>query len=308
MKFFLCLSCIRLNIFDPKSIAGRCIENYRGLGMKTDYSKVEAGAVFFAIWHEQWDANIHHHADQGVIIQVRSSSQNNEINLLQFNCFFLQPTYIYDPDGRSKICQIDPLTDGNAIGWSIQKLKTRLVEMIEAAGYGNIASKIDMQTVLNAIPEVESLARDKFKNSIQLVKHKRGDFIFEAGNIRFGLELRTLGDDGGLAIHVLTDLCGSSSHEYSEETEILAFDCFRIQPHYHYGPRNKNLRYYWDKTVVPDPLEWTLDVLKAGKLRQMITGAGYPDVAKDLDDDLVKKIIPGIEEKARQLQPAIKGM
>ena len=184
MKFFLCLSCIRLNIFDPKSIAGRCIENYRGLGMKTDYSKVEA--------------NIHHHADQGVIIQVRSSSQNNEINLLQFNCFFLQPTYIYDPDGRSKICQIDPLTDGNAIGWSIQKLKTRLVEMIEAAGYGNIASKIDMQTVLNAIPEVESLARDKFKNSIQLVKHKRGDFIFEAGNIRFGLELRTLGDDGGL--------------------------------------------------------------------------------------------------------------
>ena len=60
--------------------------------------------------------------------------------------------------------------------------------------------------------------------------------------------------------------------------------------------------------MVPDPLEWTLDVFKAGKLRQMITGAGYPDVAKDLDDDLVKKIIPGIEEKARQLQPAIKGM
>ena len=63
-----------------------------GLGMKTDYSKVEAGAVFFAIWHEQWDANIHHHADQGVIIQVRSGNQDNEINLLQFNCFFLQPT------------------------------------------------------------------------------------------------------------------------------------------------------------------------------------------------------------------------
>ena len=67
-----------------------------------------------------------------VIIQVRSSSQNNEINLLQFNKFLLQPTYIYDPDGHCKICQIDPLTDGNAIGWSIQKLKTRLAEMIEA--------------------------------------------------------------------------------------------------------------------------------------------------------------------------------
>jgi len=157
---------------------------------------------------------------------------------------FLQPTYIYDSDRRSKICQIDPRTDGKSIGCSIQKLQTTLVEMIEAAGYGAIASKIDMQAVLNRILEVEKLARDKFKNSIHLVKHKRGDFICEAGNIRFGLELRTLGDDGGLAIHVLTDLCSSSSHEYSEETEILAFDCFRVQPHYHYGPGNKNLRYY----------------------------------------------------------------
>ena len=41
MKFFLCLSCIRLNIFDPKSIAGRCIEKIKGAGNETDYSKVE---------------------------------------------------------------------------------------------------------------------------------------------------------------------------------------------------------------------------------------------------------------------------
>ena len=55
--------------------------------MRTDYSKVEAGEVF-AIWHEQWDANIQNHADQGVIIQVRSDNKNNEANILQFNCFF----------------------------------------------------------------------------------------------------------------------------------------------------------------------------------------------------------------------------
>ncbi len=116
--------------------------------------------------------------------------------------------------------------------------------MIETAGFKDLAGKLDKKSVLKAMPEVEKLARDKFKNSIQLVKHNRGDFIFEAGNIRFGLELRTLGDDGGLAIHVLTDLCGSSSHEYSEETEILAFDCFRLQPHYHYGTRDTNCLYY----------------------------------------------------------------
>ena len=127
--------------------------------------------------------------------------------------------------------------------------------MIEAAGYGAIASKIDMQAVLNRIPTVEKLARDKFKNSIQLVKDKRGDFLFEAGNIRFGLELRSRGDDGGLVLHLLTDLSSCPSHECSEETEIRAFDCFRIQPHYYYGPRNKNLSYHWNRIVVTNPLE-----------------------------------------------------
>ena len=49
----------------PNQLLGDALKTIGGLGMKTDYSKVEAGAVFFAIWHEQWDANIHHHADQG---------------------------------------------------------------------------------------------------------------------------------------------------------------------------------------------------------------------------------------------------
>lgn len=273
--------------------------------MKTDYSKIDVGPVFFAIWHEQWDANIHHHADQGIIIQVRSSESGEELNLLQFNCFHAQQTYTYDPDGKCKICQIDPIADGNPIGWTVKQLKLRLPDMIKVSGYEKIAERIDTKRVAKVIPELEKLAREKFKNGIQLVKHNRGDFIFEAGNIRFGLELRKLGDDGGLAIHVLTDLCGSASHDYSEETEILAFDCFRLQPHYHYGPRNKNLRYYWDKTVVPDTLEWTLDILKAGKLRDMINGAGYPDVAKDIDDDLVKSLLPSLEAKARELQPIV---
>ena len=72
----------------PNQLPGDALKTLGGLGMKTDYSRVEAGKVFFAIWHDQWDANIHHHADQGVIIQVLSGNQNNEINLLRFNCFF----------------------------------------------------------------------------------------------------------------------------------------------------------------------------------------------------------------------------
>jgi hypothetical protein len=55
--------------------------------------------------------------------------------------------------------------------------------------------------------------------------------------------------------------------------------------------------------LIPDQLEWTLDALKARKLRPMIEAAGYPDVALALDEELVAAVLPDIEAKARELQP-----
>jgi hypothetical protein len=175
--------------------------------------------------------------------------------------------------------------------------------MLQAAGYEAIAGEVDTQLVSKKLDEVDALAREAFLDGRRLVKHNRGTDIFEAGIIRFGLEMRTLGDDGGLAIHVMTDLAGTPSSDYAEETELLAFDCFRLAPHYHYGPRNKNHRIYFDKTLVKDTLEWTLDVFKARKLKEMIAAAGYPGVAADVDEDIIAALIPSIEAKARELQP-----
>jgi hypothetical protein len=59
----------------------------------------------------------------------------------------------------------------------------------------------------------------------------------EAGHIRFGLEMRTVGPDGGIAIHILGDIAG-------QEVELLAVGCFRTYPHYHYGPMHKNERIF----------------------------------------------------------------
>ena len=108
--------------------------------------------------------------------------------------------------------------------------------------------------------------------------------------------------DGGLAIHVLSDLAGNTGRVFTEETELLAFDCFRDEPHYHYGPRNKNHRIFWDKTLVPDPLGWCLDQFKTGKLKAMLERAGYPGVAADLDEDLLASVIPQVEARGREME------
>ncbi len=268
-------------------------------------NKIAAGAVSFVVQHELWDGNVQDHSDQGVAILVEGQAGGKDTTLLRFNCFDLEKSYVYAPEGEIKPFRMDPVVDGNPIGWSIQKIRTMLPQMLETAGYQEIAGKIDSKAIGDALGEVESSARELYATNRNTVKHNRGTDMFEAGNIRFGLEMRRqTGGDGGLAIHVLADLAGTPGRTFMEETELLAFDCFRDFPHYHYGPRNKNHRIFWDKTLVPDTLDWTLNQFKSGKLAAMITRAGYPGVAADLDNGVIESIYPAMAKRAREMQDA----
>ena len=152
------------------------------------------------------------------------------------------------------------------------------------------------------LPDVEACARETFISKRNTVKHNRGTDIFEAGNIRFGLEMRRQRNgDGGLALHVLGDVGGSKGKAYVEETELLAFDCFWQGAHYHYGPRNKNHRINWDMTIIDDPLEWTFEQIQNRKLGPMIERAGYPGIAADLDLDKIAAVLPALKKRAFEM-------
>ena len=285
--------------------------------------RVEAGGLTFIIQHELWDGNIQDHADQGVVILVTKDVDGKETSLLKFNCFDVEKSYVYGPENSNiasdgpmmlgdgagatgtpgKMFRLDPTIDNNAIGWTINTIEKKLPAMLERAGYPEVAASIDLEEVVLALPRVEFIARELFATKRNVVKHNRGTDVFEAGNIRFGLEMRRLPiGDGGLAVHVLTDLAGTTEKSYVEETEILAFDCFWDGPHYHYGPRNKNHRIYWDKTLIEDPLGWVFQQLDRHKLGSMIERAGYPGVAADLDDDKLEAVIPEMAKRAREMQ------
>ena len=268
-------------------------------------ARIAAGGVTFIVQHELWDGNLQDHSDQGVAILVVDDAGGKETTLVRFNCFDLERSYVYGPEKQNTLFRMDPTVDGNPIRWSIKQIQTNLPGMVREAGYPDIASKIDREAVSKSLEEVESTAREMFMTRRNTVKHNRGTDIFEAGNIRFGLEMRLqTSGDGGLAIHVLADLAGTPGRSYVEETELLAFDCFRDAPHYHYGPRNKNHRIFWDKTLIPDTLEWTLGQFKTGKLGAMIGRAGYPGVSADLDQELIASVMPAMEKRAREMVAA----
>jgi len=279
--------------------------------------KFKAGQLTFAVRHELWDGNIQDHPDQGVVIDVNAEVGGKVTTLLRFNCFDFERSYIYGPDNDeleiagpemlggaalTNLFRMDSTVDGNPIGWTIRTLGTKLPKMLQRAGYPLVAKAVDMAAVESVLPEVETCARELRATKRNPVKHNRGTHIFEAGNLRFGLEMRRLAmGDGGLAIHVLADIGGTPGKKYTEETELLAFDHFWNGAHYHYGPRNKNHRIYWDRTLVEDPLEWTLSQIERGKLPVMIERAGYPGVAADLDVEKIAAVFPAMKKQALEM-------
>jgi hypothetical protein len=280
-------------------------------------ARFTAGPLTFTVRHELWDGNIQDHCDQGVVIDVVADVAGKETVLLRFNCFDFERSYIYGPENDNlavagpemlggamltNLYRMDPIADGNPISWTIRTLGSKLPKMLERAGYPAIAAITDMAAVRDVLPEVEDCAREFFATKRNTVKHNRGTHIFEAGNIRFGLEMRRLPmGDGGLAIHVLADIGGTPGKKYTEETELLAFDHFWNGAHYHYGPRNKNHRIYWDRTLVEDPLAWTLEQFETGKLPAMIERAGYPGVAADLDPVKIAEVLPAMKKQALEM-------
>ena len=273
-----------------------------------------AEPLTFTVRHQLWDANVEDHSDQGVSIDVAADIDGKQTALLRFNCFDLERSYVYGPEnaelatpgrvggGMGIHCRMDPVIDGNPIGWTIRTLGRKLPQMLEKAGYKKVAEATDMSAVRDLLPQVEACARETFSAKRNTVKHNRGTEIFEAGNIRFGLEMRRLmNGDGGLAVHVLADVGGSKGKTYIEETELLAFDCFWQNPHYHYGPRNKNHRTNWDLTIIDDPLEWTFEQFENRKLSAMIERAGYPGIGADLDPEQIAAVLPAVKKRAFEM-------
>src|SRR5438876_3285769 len=296
---------------NPRISRNRSAED---MAQKLIGTRFTAGPLSFVVKHELWDENIQDHADQGVAICVTADVTGRRTILLRFNCFDIEKSYIYGPENTelevagpemlggtalTNLFRMDPIADGNPIAWTIKTLGTKLPKMLERAGYPQIAARTDLAEVANVLPDGEACARELYATERNTVKHNRGTHIFEAGNIRFGLEMRRLPmGDGGLAIHVLADIGGTPGKHYTEETELLAFDHFWNGAHYHYGPRNKNHRIYWDRTLVEDPLAWTLEQFETWKLRVMIERAGYPGVAADLDVEKIASVLPAMKKQA----------
>ena len=136
---------------------------------------------------------------------------------------------------------------------------------------------------------------------------------FEAGAVAFGVEYRLLNDaiaaasavesaggsdaaqrfdDRGVSIHVFAEVGG-------ERREVLRFDCFQEDPHYHYvsWAARSNEMLHVDPVADGDPLAWALERIRT-RLPQMLERAGAGEAAAKVDLRRVDAVLPRVAEAA----------
>ena len=236
--------------------------------------------------------------DQGLCVQVFGKAEGQDTEILRFDCFDQMPHYHYGPANHNIRLNMDKTTVGNPFGWTLDNLRTKLPAMIQRAGYEDLAAAVEANPVAESVlDEVEAKGRQMAVGMRRTVTHKfermLEEDVFTVGNLRIGLEYRILpqANTEGLAIHVLSDVA-------DQNVELLAFDCFVNGPHYHYGPRNQDIRIYWDTTTSGETLRWTIDQFYAGNMKKMVERAGYPTIANDIDENLLQATLPAIEKRA----------
>ena len=115
--------------------------------------------------------------------------------------------------------------------------------------------------------------------------------VFHVGGVELHVDKRNFGSDGGPSVRVYGEVDG-------DNVQLLRFDCFRKDPHYHYDPSGKNDQRSLDKASVPDSVAWTIEQL-GQNLVEMIHTAGYARVAEAVDQTAVVQVLPEVESLMR---------
>ena len=96
--------------------------------------------------------------DRGVSLHVYAGVDGAE--RLRFDCFDEGPHYHYVnwTDQANEIVQIDPVADGDPLAWALDRIRTRLPQMLARAGASDTAASVDMAAIESVLPRVAEAA------------------------------------------------------------------------------------------------------------------------------------------------------
>jgi hypothetical protein len=224
--------------------------------------------------------------DRGPSLRVYGDVEDKPVQLLRFDCFEQDPHFHYDPDGKNNLLRMDKANVSDPITWSMDYLRGNVASLVRIAGYGHLANEVDEAALTAALPTVEKALRDSIPAEMSAMA---------ASGLCFTVEYRNTRTDRGPSLQVLGEVDG-------KRTQLLRFDCFEHEPHFHYDPDGKNNRIFLNTARVSDPIAWSMDYLR-GNFASLIRIAGYGKLADQLDEAVLTAALPGVEKALRDSAP-----
>ena len=82
--------------------------------------------------------------DRGVSLHVCGEQDGEWREFLRFDCFAEDPHYHYVGwrDKTNEMLHLDPVADGDPLAWALERIRTRLPQMLTRAGAGDVAARV----------------------------------------------------------------------------------------------------------------------------------------------------------------------
>jgi len=94
--------------------------------------------------------------DDGLTFDVTVAGNEEGARILRFDCFSKTPHYHIGPSGRDAVHDMNPQGIADPVRWTLDQLKTRLPALVQAAGYNEIAKRIDQNAIAGRLSQVEN--------------------------------------------------------------------------------------------------------------------------------------------------------
>lgn len=224
--------------------------------------------------------------DRGPSLRIYGDVEGKSVQLLRFDCFETQPHFHYDPEGKNNQLRMDKANVSDPITWSMDYLRGNVASLVRIAGYSALAEQVDDGMIAAALPTVEKAMRDS-------IPAEMGPL--QASGLCFEVDYRQTRTDRGPSLQVLGEVEG-------KRVQLLRFDCFEHEPHFHYDPDGKNNRIFLNTMRALDPIAWSIDYLR-GNVTSLVRIAGYGTLADRLDEAALTAVLPGVEKALRDSAP-----
>jgi len=111
--------------------------------------------------------------DAGVCLHVLGPARDGEgdelVEYLRLDCFDDEPHYhyVYNEEGAQDRVFLDPTLDGDPMEWALERVRTRMPEVLRKVGAPRLAGRVDPAAIEAALPHVRSAVDRAFAHATQ---------------------------------------------------------------------------------------------------------------------------------------------